>query len=109
LSLNPFMWLYLPVIRHARLGPHSALVTNALSNRIPSFASRSMFGVWLIFDPYAEIACDAWSSDMMYKMFGRCAACCGAWAKAPAPNTSAARTTSADGILGMELLRCELK
>src|SRR5687767_9604728 len=33
---------------------------------------RSMFGVVFTFDPYALIACAAWSSDMMNRMFGRC-------------------------------------
>ena len=33
-----------------------------------------MFGVWLTRDPYAPIACAAWSSDMMKRMFGRSAA-----------------------------------
>ena len=31
----------------ARLGPQIEFVTNARSNRMPSFASRSMFGVLL--------------------------------------------------------------
>ena len=30
-----------------------------------------MFGVWLTREPYALIACAAWSSDMMKMMFGR--------------------------------------
>ena len=44
-----------------------------------------MFGVWLTFDPYALIACAAWSSDMMKMMFGRSAA---AAATTPSAQTS---------------------
>ena len=40
------------------------------SSSAPSRARRSMFGVWLTRDPYALIACAAWSSVMMKTMFG---------------------------------------
>src|SRR5688572_17400310 len=51
-------------------------VANTFAISIPSFASRSMFGVRFTRDPYALIACAAWSSDMMTTMFGRWARCC---------------------------------
>src|SRR5262249_7123643 len=48
-------------------------VAKTFVNIIPSRARRSRCGVWLTCDPYAPIACAAWSSDMMYRMFGRSA------------------------------------
>ena len=56
----------------ALLGPQSELFTRQRSNRIPSFARRSMFGVRMRFreSPYTLTACQAWSSDKMNKMFG---------------------------------------
>jgi hypothetical protein len=45
-------------------------VQKQLFRRIPPLARRSNCGVRLILLPYAEIAWDAWSSDMMNKMFG---------------------------------------
>ena len=58
----------------ARLGVQIEFVTNVLSNRMPSRARRSMFGVVFTREPYAPIAWAAWSSDMMKMMFGRSAA-----------------------------------
>jgi hypothetical protein len=49
----------LPVRIAARLGVQIEFVTKQLENRIPSAPMRSMFGVLLIFDPYALIACAA--------------------------------------------------
>ena len=60
-----------PVRITARLGAQIEFVTNALSNRIPPAAIRSMFGVTFRFDPYALIACAPWSSVKMNTMFGR--------------------------------------
>ena len=56
MSRTPFRWLYLPVWMTARLGAQIEFVTIAFSNRMPSRAIRSMFGVWLIREPYALIA-----------------------------------------------------
>jgi len=53
----------------ARLGAHSELVHRQLVSRIPSRASRSMFGVFAYGDNhrlYAPMALAEWSSDMMY-------------------------------------------
>ena len=40
-------------------------VQQQLEKRIPARARASMWGVRLIFEPYAEMACAAWSSVMM--------------------------------------------
>ena len=69
--MTPFTWLYVPVRIDARLGVQIEFVQKQLSNRMPSAAMRSMFGVWLIRLPYAEMACAAWSSDMMNTKLGR--------------------------------------
>ena len=45
------MWLYLPVRMVARLGVQMELVAKTRSIRIPSFAIRSRFGVWLTLLP----------------------------------------------------------
>src|SRR3954469_1271314 len=42
---KPLAWLYLPVRTVARLGPQIELGTTQRSNRTPSRAIRSMFGV----------------------------------------------------------------
>ena len=47
------------------------MVTKLFVKRAPSFASRSRCGVWFTFEPYAEMACCAWSSEKMKRMFGR--------------------------------------
>ena len=69
--VTPLTWLYVPVSTAARLGVQMELVQKQASNRIPPAAMRSMCGVLLIRLPYAEIAWDAWSSDMMNSRFGR--------------------------------------
>ena len=45
---TPFRWLYLPVRMLARLGVQIEFAQKQASNRMPSRASRSRFGVWLI-------------------------------------------------------------
>jgi len=50
---TPFRWEYLPVRIVARLGVQIELVQKQSSNRIPSLAMRSRFGVWLTTLPYA--------------------------------------------------------
>ena len=62
---TPFLWLYSPVRIPARLGVQIGFVQKQFLSSIPSRASRSMCGVLLIRDPYALIACAAWSSVMM--------------------------------------------
>jgi hypothetical protein len=57
----------------ARLGVQMEFVANTFSMSMPSRAIRLMFGVRFTRDPYALIACAAWSSDMMNTMFGRSA------------------------------------
>ncbi len=56
---TPFRCPNCPVRIVARLGAQIELVTNAFSKSMPSAASRSMFGVRLIIEPYAETACAA--------------------------------------------------
>ncbi len=53
--VTPLTWLYVPVRIDARLGAQIELVQKHESNRMPPSAIRSMFGVRLITDPYAEI------------------------------------------------------
>ena len=65
-----FTWLYVPVSTAARDGVQIEFVQKQLSNRIPPEAMRSMFGVWLIRLPYAEMAWAAWSSDIMKMRLG---------------------------------------
>src|SRR5262245_56249591 len=67
---TPLRWEYLPVRIAARLRVQIELVTKQFSNFIPSFANRSMFGVLLMWLPYALMACAAWSSDIMKTMLG---------------------------------------
>ena len=58
-SKTPFVWLYCPVITHARDGEQIEFVQNALENKAPSCAIRSRFGVGAISASrpwYAEIA-----------------------------------------------------
>jgi hypothetical protein len=70
----PLAWEYLPVSTTARLGVQIEFVTKAWSKRIPPRASRSRCGVWFTLEPYTPIACWAWSSEKMNRMFGRAAA-----------------------------------
>ena len=49
--VTPFRWEYWPVRIAARLGVQIELVAKTFVNRAPSFASRSMFGVSLTFEP----------------------------------------------------------
>src|SRR5687767_5181997 len=96
-TLNaPLRCEYLPVSTVARLGVQMELVTKQLSKRIPSRAMRSMLGVWLIFDPYALIACDAWSSEKMNRMLGRVACAC---AMQHVSNRQQMRRSSIDSLL----------
>ena len=82
----PLRWLYLPVSTVAREGVEMELVAKQLSNTIPFWARRSMFGVWVKALLYAEMALAAWSSVKMKITLGRsgdgCADAC--WAFAPA-------------------------
>ena len=64
-TVTPLMCEYWPVRIAARLGVQMEFVTNTLVSTAPSRARRSMFGVWFTCDPYAPMACAAWSSDMM--------------------------------------------
>ena len=47
---------------------------NELPNTAPSLAMRSRCGVLLIFEPYAPMACRAWSSEKTNRMLGRLSA-----------------------------------
>jgi len=78
LSIFPFTWLCLPVSTTARLGAQMAFVQKLFRKMAPSSAIRSMFGVRLIRDPYAEMACGAWSSEKMKRTLGRSRATAGA-------------------------------
>ena len=58
----------------ARLGEQMELLQQTLLKRMPSAAKRSIVGVgqnFLSHEPYAPIASDAWSSDMMNRILGR--------------------------------------
>ena len=92
---TPFLCEYVPVRIDARLGVQIEFVTNVLRNSIPSRARRSMFGVSFTREPYAEIACAAWSSDMMNTMFGRAA---GREAGAAATSRAKARAVTMAGL-----------
>ena len=65
------MWLYVPVRMLARDGEQSALVAKQLSRRQPSRAISSIRGVVLTTEPYAPMACAAWSSVSTITTFGR--------------------------------------
>ena len=71
--VTPLRCEYWPVRMAARLGVQIEFVANTLVSSAPSRARRSRWGVWFTRDPYAMIACAAWSSDMMKRMFGRSA------------------------------------
>ena len=47
-AITPWLWLYLPVSRVARLGAQRELVTKQFSKRMPSAPIRSRLGVALI-------------------------------------------------------------
>ena len=49
--VTPFRCEYWPVRIAARLGVQIELVAKTLVRSAPSFARRSMCGVWLTFDP----------------------------------------------------------
>src|SRR5688572_4992866 len=72
---------YWPVNNVARLGVQIELVTKEFVNLTPSAASRSRFGVLFTLEPYAEIACSAWSSEKMKRMLGRGASAQAGWMK----------------------------
>ena len=69
--VTPLMCEYWPVRIAARLGVQIELVAKTLVSSAPSRASRSRCGVLLTRDPYAPMACAAWSSVMMKMMLGR--------------------------------------
>ena len=69
--VTPLTWLYVPVTIDARLGVHRAFVAKQLSNRQPHAAISSIRGVSLTTEPYAPMACAAWSSVRMKTTFGR--------------------------------------
>ena len=69
--VTPLTCEYWPVRIAARLGVQIELVAKTLVSSAPSRASRLMCGVGLMREPYALIACAAWSSLMMKMMFGR--------------------------------------
>jgi hypothetical protein len=57
----------------ARLGEQMELLQQTLVNRMPSAANRSIVGVEQYFlsqEPYAPMASEAWSSDMMNRILG---------------------------------------
>ena len=68
---TPLRWLYSPVRMPPRLGVQMGLVQKQFERIMPLRAISSMCGVLLIREPYAPIACAAWSSVMMYRMFSR--------------------------------------
>ena len=47
------------------------MLQKEFSKMAPSRAMRSIFGVWLMVEPYAPIAWQAWSSEKMKRMLGR--------------------------------------
>src|SRR6186997_2125348 len=69
--VTPFRCEYWPVRMAARLGVQIEFVAKTLVSFAPSCARRSRFGVRFTRDPYAPMACAAWSSVMMNRMFGR--------------------------------------
>jgi len=76
-SRTPLAFEYCPVMMLARLGVQIELLQNTRSNRMPPFASESMFGVGFSFAsrlPYAPMACEVWSSDMINRTLGRSSA-----------------------------------
>ena len=77
----------------ARLGVQIEFVTNVFRKSMPSRARRSMFGVWLTREPYAEMAWAAWSSDMTKITLGaaRSVAARRARAKVSSPSSSSFR------------------
>src|SRR5215210_5704560 len=83
-TVTPLRCEYCPVRIVARLGVQIELVAKTLVRIAPSRARRSRFGVSLTFDPYAPMACAAWSSVMMKRMLGRE----GRWAPADAASRS---------------------
>ena len=70
-TVTPLRCEYCPVRIAARLGVQIEFVANTRVSSAPSRASRSRLGVVFTRDPYAPIACAAWSSVMMNTMFGR--------------------------------------
>ena len=63
--VTPLMCEYWPVRIAARLGVQIEFVAKTFVRSAPSRARRSRFGVLLTRDPYAPMACAAWSSVMM--------------------------------------------
>jgi hypothetical protein len=96
-----FMCEYWPVNSVARLGVQIELVTKEFVNLTPSAASRSRFGVLFTLEPYAEIACSAWSSEKMKSMLGRCASALVDWMRTVdnANRTSEKRSSVISGNL----------
>lgn len=72
-SSTPDVWLCCPVMMHALDGVLIAFVQKAFSIIIPSLPMRSIVGVGLRGAsrlPYAPIACEVWSSDIINMMLG---------------------------------------
>ena len=78
-------------------GEQMELLQQTLVKRMPSAANRSIAGVWqksFSQEPYAPMPSDAWSSDIMKRMFGRVAGLVCAWPS----ETSAKRPTKMNRI-----------